>query len=436
MEAREMRVSNPLYSFYNRRLLEKLQRGPLPGHVGVILDGNRRFAREMGYHDVSDGHRAGAKKIDELLEWCADLKIPIVTLWLLSTDNFRRDPAEISELLAVIEAKIVQLTYAPSTYQRRYQIHVLGRLDNLPASTRVAIREAEDRTRDHDGAIVNLAIGYGGREEIIDAVAGLIRDRARRGERLDDIVAALTAEEVAEHLYTADLPDPDLIIRTSGEFRLSGFLLWQSAHSEFYFCDAYWPAFRKVDFLRALRSYQQRERRFGANGPPERGLTVEPTRRLDAPSPWLTSPWLYATTLTVQSTEAPQFVDITERVEAVVRTSAVQTGEARLYSRHTSAGLTINENEPLLLRDMARFLDRLAPPDDEYGHNDFSVRTVNMTDDEAPNGHSHCQQLILNTSESVPIRDGRLQLGVWQRVFLVELDHARRREVMVQVFGE
>jgi short-chain Z-isoprenyl diphosphate synthase len=434
-----MRIGNPLYSFYNRRLQEQLQKGPLPRHLGLILDGNRRFARRMGYDDASDAYTAGGKRIDELLEWCAEFRIPVVTLWLLSTDNLPRDPTETCALLSAIEAKIVQLTYSPSTYERRYRIRVLGRLDGLPASIRMAIREAEERTREHDGAIVNLAIGYGGREEIIDAVSELIQAEARRGEPLGNIVAALTTEEVARHLYTGNLPDPDLIIRTSGEVRLSGFLLWQSAHSEFYFCDAYWPAFRKVDFLRALRSYQQRQRRFGGDGLPKAELTVEGTsgRSVDRrpESPWLVGTRLNTVTLTVRSTEAPEFIDITERVEAVLAASAVWTGGVWLYSRHTSAGLTINENEPLLLRDMGRFLDRLAPPHDEYGHDDFSIRTVNMTNEETPNGHSHCQGLVLNTSEFIPVREGRLQLGLWQRVFLVELDCARERQVLVQVFG-
>jgi short-chain Z-isoprenyl diphosphate synthase len=431
-----MRLANPLYTVYNRVLEQNLRGGPLPRHVGVILDGNRRFARKMGFDDVSDGHRAGFRKIDELLEWCLSMEIPVVTLWLLSTDNFRRAPAEVSNLLSIIEAKIVQLTYAPSTYDRKYRIRVLGRLDHLPASTRVAIREAEERTREHDGPMLNLAVGYGGREEIVDAIRRLIQDRTRQGEALPAIVSALTADNIRSHLYTAGLPDPDLIIRTSGEVRLSGFLLWQSAHSEFYFCDAYWPDFRKVDFLRALRSYQQRQRRFGADG--------EAVASGETPAGWEdaeTSDWvggvrLHSATLHLQSTVSPEFIDITERVDAVVRSSGIWTGEVHLYTPHTSAGLTINENEPLLLEDMSRFLDRLAPAGGDYGHNDFTVRTVNMMEDESKDGHSHCQRLVFNTSESIPVREGRAQLGRWQRVFLVELDSARPREVLVQVFGE
>ena len=435
-----MQLTNPLYSLYNKSLQERLRRGPLPYHIGVILDGNRRFARDMGYQDVSLGHRAGVKKIDELLEWCAELSIPVVTLWLLSTDNFRRSAVEVSNLLSIIEAKIVQLTYSPVTYQRRYRIRILGRQEILPASTRIAIREVEERTREHDGTIVNLAVGYGGREEIIDAVAQLIRDRSLLGEAMEEIVSALTPAEVEQRLYTANLPDPDLIIRTSGEVRLSGFLLWQSAHSEFYFCDANWPAFRKVDFLRAVRSYQHRQRRFGADQPPEAAASGQVAAyRAAAASPAgtrLTNLRMYTCEMEIHSTKAPEFIDITERVEAIVKQAGIRTGEVRLNALHTSAGLTINENEPLLLGDMSNFLDRLASPDHEYGHNDFDLRTVNMNENESRDGHSHCQRLVLNTSESIPIRDGALRLGVWQRLFLVELDQPRRREVLVQVFGE
>jgi secondary thiamine-phosphate synthase enzyme len=309
---------------------------------------------------------------------------------------------------------------------------VLGRLDRLPASTRLAIREAEERTQTHDGPTVNLAIGYGGREEIIDAIAGLIRERTAGGEALERVTMDLSPDAVARHLYTADLPDPDLIIRTSGEVRLSGFLLWQSAHSEFYFCDAYWPDFRKVDFLRALRSYQLRQRRFGADSPPgaddnERSLARQTMQLADQ---------LYTTTLQLRSTTAPEFIDITDDVSRAVRRSAITSGEAHLYIPHTSAGLTINEKEPLLLEDLARFLDRAAPATADYGHNDFERRTVNMNADESKDGHSHCQRVMFNTSEIVPVRSGELQLGKWQRIFMVELDQARPREVFVQVLGE
>lgn len=144
----------------------------------------------------------------------------------------------------------------------------------------------------------------------------------------------------------------------------------------------------------------------------------------------------YARLITVETEKAPQFIDLTEEVERAVAEAGVTEGLALIYSRHTTAAIRINENEPLLLRDMAEFLERLAPRDCAYKHNDFSIRTANMTEDECPNGHAHCQHLLLGASEAVPILGGRLQLGRWQRIFLVELDRPRTREVLVQILGE
>jgi short-chain Z-isoprenyl diphosphate synthase len=226
-----------LYRLYERRLAADLRRrGGLPRHVGVIIDGNRRWARQLGMDTVA-GHRRGADQIDHLLGWAQELGIPVVTLWLLSTENLlRRHPDELAELLAIIETKVLQL--ARDAGPDGYRIVPVGELDELPERTRARLREAEAVSRGH-------------------------REYAEKGLELVDAAGRLTPDEIARHLYTAGMPDPDLIIRTSGEIRLSGFLLWQSAHSEYYFADAYWPAFRKVDFLRALRSYAQRSRRFG-----------------------------------------------------------------------------------------------------------------------------------------------------------------------------
>ena len=257
-----MGPSDLLYRLYERRLAADLRRrGGLPRHVGVILDGNRRWARELGM-DTSEGHRRGAAQIDHLLSWSAELGIPVVTLWLLSTENLlQRQPAELAELLQIIEAKVVQL--ARDAGPDGYRIVPVGELDELPERTRARLLEAEEVSRAHTGGVLQVAVGYGGREEIAEAVGRLLGEYAEKGIDLHDAARRLTPDEIARHLYTAGMPDPDLIIRTSGEIRLSGFLLWQSAHSEYYFADAYWPAFRKVDFLRALRSYAQRQRRFG-----------------------------------------------------------------------------------------------------------------------------------------------------------------------------
>ena len=247
-----------VYRTYERRLETVVRHGPTPHHVGVILDGNRRWAKAMGYTDTAEGHRRGAEKIDELLEWCVELDIPIVTLWLLSTENLSRDPQEVGDLLEIIEDKVRALAA-----DKDWRVRVVGGLDLLPEPTREVLERAEEESAAHTVRILNVAVGYGGRQEIADAMKRLMESYASEGMELDEAAKKVTPDEIARFLYTAGLPDPDLIIRTSGEVRLSGFLLWQSAHSEFYFCDPYWPDFRKIDFLRAVRAYQQRARRFG-----------------------------------------------------------------------------------------------------------------------------------------------------------------------------
>lgn len=243
---------------YARRLDHWVRTGPLPHHVGVILDGNRRWARAMGYTDTAEGHRRGAAKIDDLLAWCVELDIPIVTLWLLSTENLSRDPEEVGALLEIVEDKVRDLAA-----DQDWRIRALGAIELLPETTREVLDRAEDASSEHTVRLLNVAVGYGGRQEISDAMKRLMESYAADGLDLGEAAKKVSPDAIAQFLYTAGLPDPDLIIRTSGEVRLSGFLLWQSAHSEFYFCDPYWPDFRKIDFLRAVRSYQQRARRFG-----------------------------------------------------------------------------------------------------------------------------------------------------------------------------
>ena len=256
-EVPHMGVSDLLYGAYERRLKASLDPERIPRHVGVILDGNRRWAAVQG-NSSAHGHRAGADKIADFLGWCDEAGVEVVTLWLLSTDNLTRPPAELEPLLTIIESTVMALTEHGS-----WRIHPVGALDLLPSHTAEVLKRAEADTAAHPGLIVNVAVGYGGRQEVVDAVRALLSDAAARGASLDDVVSVIDVEAIAEHLSTAGQPDPDLVIRTSGEQRLSGFLLWQSAHSEFYFCEAYWPDFRKVDFLRALRSYAARGRRFG-----------------------------------------------------------------------------------------------------------------------------------------------------------------------------
>jgi short-chain Z-isoprenyl diphosphate synthase len=256
-----MKLRDLVYSLYGRRLAAALENKPRPRHVGVIVDGNRRWAREMGYVDPNDGHKVGAERIKELLRWCDEAGIELVTLWLLSTDNLSRPAVELDPLLQIIEQLATELAEDGNPWQLR----MVGALDVLPAQHAGALKIAEERTLGRSGgAQVNLAIGYGGRKEIADAVRSLLQEHARAGSTLEELAASLDVEHIAEHLYTRDQPDPDLIIRTSGEQRLSGFLLWQSAHSEFYFYDGNWPEFRRVDFLRAMRAYAIRQRRFGS----------------------------------------------------------------------------------------------------------------------------------------------------------------------------
>jgi short-chain Z-isoprenyl diphosphate synthase len=249
-----------VYGVYERRLQRSLADSPRPRHVGIILDGNRRWARAAGQSDVSHGHRAGADHIIDLLGWCKDAQVEVVTLWLLSSDNLSRPAEELLPLLDIIEATVTDL----AADDRPWRVHPVGSLDLLRDSTVRVLKEADESTRHKDGLVVNVAIGYGGRREIADAVRSLLQDHVTRGTSLEEVANILDVEHIAEHLYTRGQPDPDLVIRTSGEQRLGGFMLWQSAHSEFYFCDALWPDFRRIDFLRALRSYALRERRHGA----------------------------------------------------------------------------------------------------------------------------------------------------------------------------
>ncbi len=255
-------LSDVVYRVYARRLQEQVRAEPLPQHVGVILDGNRRFAKEKG-RDARSGHLAGAHKIDEFLDWCWDLGIPYVTLWMLSTDNLDRDDQEVAALLEIISDTVSRLSTHPNARDHGLRVQAMGALELLPEEVREALRLAEELTADNDGLHLQVAVGYGGRREIVDALRSLLEQEGALGKTPHDIAAELSVDSLDPHLYTQGLPDPDLIIRTSGEVRMSGFLLWQSAHSEFYFCDPYWPDFRLIDFLRALREFQHRHRRFG-----------------------------------------------------------------------------------------------------------------------------------------------------------------------------
>ena len=244
-------------TIYEQALARSLSPESLPAHIGVLVDGNRRWAKSLGA-TASQGHRAGAGKIAEFLDWSEDAGVSIVTLWLLSTDNLARDEGELGELLRIICEAVSLLAD-----QGRWKLAVVGDLALLPEQVSEDLRASVARTASVQGMTVNVAVGYGGRHEITEAVRAMMREASAQGKTLDELADSFTDADITAHLYTKDQPDPDLVIRTSGEQRLSGFMLWQSVHSEYYFCEVYWPDFRRVDFLRALRSYAQRERRMG-----------------------------------------------------------------------------------------------------------------------------------------------------------------------------
>jgi short-chain Z-isoprenyl diphosphate synthase len=252
-------LRNLAHAWYARRLRSQLAGQPVPRHVALIMDGNRRWARQMGLASPSLGHKYGAEHVEDVLRWCEAAGIKHVTVFVCSTENLlRRDDAEIAFLMQVVEDVVARKLAA----ERSWQVHIAGMLDVLPDSTARALKSAVAATRDYaTGAHVTLAIGYGGRQEVVDAAVSLLYEQGAAGGTLADLARALTDDDIARHLYTAGQPDPDLVIRTSGEQRLSNFLLWQSVGSELYFCEAYWPGFREIDFLRALRSYAARRRR-------------------------------------------------------------------------------------------------------------------------------------------------------------------------------
>ena len=251
------------YRSYERRLLAQLCDGPMPRHLGIILDGNRRHGRRRGLTDPREVYTLGAQKLDHVLAWGDEIGIRAITLWVCSTDNLERSPDQVLGLLGVIENKLHALAHDEEVRRRGVRVAAIGRLDLLPPGTVAAIEEAMRATADHTRMTLTVAVGYGGREEICDAVREFLAEEQRLGTSLHEVIDKVTPDAIGRHLYMAGAPDPDLIIRTSGEVRLSGFLLWQSAYSEFYFADVFWPAFRKIDLLRAVRAFQLRQRRFG-----------------------------------------------------------------------------------------------------------------------------------------------------------------------------
>jgi short-chain Z-isoprenyl diphosphate synthase len=257
------RIKSAFYNLYLKKLEAELPTWVKPNHIGVVMDGNRRHARAIGAASVVEGHNQGADKLDEVLGWCEEAGVRVVTVWGFSIDNFNRPADEFNGLMSLFERKFLELVTDPRIHRDQIRVHSLGRIELLPDAVQRAIREAERATAHYDRKILNVGVAYGGREEIIDGLQSYLRAAEDQGLSLREARERLSPQALSPHLYTSHVPDPDLIIRTSGEVRLSGFLLWQSAYSEFYFCDVHWPAFRKIDFLRALRAYHQRQRRFG-----------------------------------------------------------------------------------------------------------------------------------------------------------------------------
>lgn len=251
-------VTNKTYEFYEEKLEEEVSGGPMPKHIAIIMDGNRRYAKELGL-ETREGHLAGKEKIRDVLNWCLKLGIRNLTVYAFSTENFNRDESEVNFLMDLIEKTLKEMADDPEVEEKKIRIQVIGERELVPDTMQDTIRYAEEKTKDHSEYTFNMAIAYGGRQEIISALKD-IATKVKNGElEVDDI----SEELVSEYLYTTGMPDPDLVLRTSGELRISNFLLWQLAYSELYFTDVYWPSFRYIDLLRAIRSYQNRARRYG-----------------------------------------------------------------------------------------------------------------------------------------------------------------------------
>lgn len=256
-------IKSPIYSLYEKRLAQFLMQSKRPKHVGLILDGNRRYAKGMKWKNLVRGHKVGADKVHDLLYWCEEFDIPVISIWIFSLDNFKRSEEEVSGLFKLIEKKTRELCNDREIHDKQVRLNYMGRTELLPESLQQVIKEAEELTAHYKRFQLNIAIAYGGREEITDAFRSYTKECEGQGMSMEEMAETMTPASLEPFLYTSGLPEPDLIIRTSGEVRLSGFLLWQSAYAEYYFSDVLWPDFRKIDFMRALRVYANRQRRYG-----------------------------------------------------------------------------------------------------------------------------------------------------------------------------
>jgi tritrans,polycis-undecaprenyl-diphosphate synthase [geranylgeranyl-diphosphate specific] len=251
-------ISKKFDNFRDLKLIEQIKQNEVPEHVAIIMDGNRRFATDLGLPPNS-GHLFGRDKLEEVLEWCFELDIKNLTVYAFSTENFERDTNEVQTLMNLCKEELKKASEDSRIHKNQVKIRILGHLETLPEDISKSIEYVTRATKDYDKYSFNIAIAYGGREEIIQAIQKIANDVKEGNLKIEDIKESV----MSKYLYTNGIPDPDLILRTSGEERISNFLLWQLAYSELYFSDVYWPAFQKKDFLKAIRTYQQRKRRFG-----------------------------------------------------------------------------------------------------------------------------------------------------------------------------
>lgn len=254
-----MILLQPLYSLYEWYITRNLEADNMPNHVAIIMDGNRRYSKIQGNMDPIEGHKKGVDTLENVIEWCIDLGINIVTVYAFSTENFNRDKKEVEGLMDLFVQSFLNISTNKKIHKNKIRLNAVGKLELFPKKVRDAIDTAEESTKDYNERMINIAMGYDGRVEIVDAFKKIAREVQKGNIEPDEI----NEKMINDNLYTAGLEDPNLVIRTSGEERLSGFLLWQSSYSELYFTDSLWPQLRKVDFLRAIRSYTQRQRRFG-----------------------------------------------------------------------------------------------------------------------------------------------------------------------------
>ena len=254
-----MILLQPLYSLYEWYITRNLEADKMPNHVAIIMDGNRRYSKIQGNMDPIEGHKKGVDTLENVIEWCIDLGINIVTVYAFSTENFNRDKKEVEGLMDLFVQSFLNISTNKKIHKNKIRLNAVGKLELFPKKVRDAIDTAEEATKDYNERMINIAMGYDGRVEIVDAFKKIAREVQKGNIEPDEI----NEKMINDNLYTAGLEDPNLVIRTSGEEILSGFLLWQSSYSELYFTDSLWPQLRKVDFLRAIRSYTQRQRRFG-----------------------------------------------------------------------------------------------------------------------------------------------------------------------------